>query len=91
VLDIDRFGNVRLNVRASHLVAAALAGGARAPRRHPERRSRCAPNQDVRGVEPGAYGVLVDAWNWMAVIRYEANAAGELGVQSGDPIWLTAG
>ena len=37
------------------------------------------------------YGVLVDAWNWMAVIRYEANAAAELGVQSGDPVWLTAG
>lgn len=91
VLDIDRFGNVRLNVRPSHLVAAALedasvlhvatqAGEADAPR-----------IRTYGGVEPGAYGVLVDAWNWMAVIRYEANAAAELGVQPGDSIWLTEG
>ena len=91
VLDIDRFGNVRLNIRPSHLVAAALeeasvlhvatlGGEADAPR-----------IRTYGGVEPGAYGVLVDAWNWIAVIRYEANAAAELGVQSGDPVWLTAG
>jgi hypothetical protein len=26
----------------------------------------------------------------LAIIRYEANAAADLGVRSGDPVWLTA-
>ena len=42
------------------------------------------------GVGVGQYGALVDAWGWIAIIRYEANAAAELGVQSGDVVWLTA-
>ena len=91
VLDIDRFGNIRLNVRPSHLVAAALQ---EASVLHVATVGGEADAQRIRtygGVEPGAYGVLVDAWNWMAVIRFEANAAAELGVQSGDVVWLTAG
>jgi S-adenosylmethionine hydrolase len=90
VLDIDRFGNVRLNVRPSHLAAAALED---APTLHVASVSGEADAPRIStygGVEQGAYGVLVDAWNWIAVIRYEANAAAELGVQSGDPVWLTA-
>jgi S-adenosylmethionine hydrolase len=90
VLDIDRFGNVRLNVRPSHLAAAALedvavlhiaslSGEADAPR-----------ISTYGGVAQGDYGAIVDAWNWIAIIRYEANAAAELGVQSGDVVWLTA-
>ncbi len=91
VLDIDRFGNVRLNVRPSHLASAALE---EASVLHVATVGAEVDAQRIRtygGVEPGAYGVLVDAWNWMAVIRYEANAAAELGVQSGDVVWLTAG
>jgi S-adenosylmethionine hydrolase len=90
VLDIDRFGNVRLNVRPGHLAAAALedaavlhiaslGGEADAPR-----------TGTYGGVGVGQYGVIVDAWEWIAIIRYEANAAAELGVQSGDVVWLTA-
>ena len=51
------------------LHVATLGGEADAPR-----------IRTYGAVEPGAYGVLVDAWNWIAVIRYEANAAAELGI-----------
>jgi S-adenosylmethionine hydrolase len=91
VLDVDRFGNVRLNIRPSHLAAAGLED---APMLHIATMSQEANAPRITtygGVRPGAYGVIVDAWEWLAIIRYEANAAAELGVQSGDTVWLTAG
>ena len=36
----------------------------------------------------GEYGMLVDAWDWVSVIRYEASAAAGMGVTRGDPIWI---
>jgi len=88
VLDIDRFGNVRLSVRPEQLAAAGFepqealelattGGGARA--------RRIATYGDVK---VGEVGVLVDAWGWIAVIRYEASAAELLGARAGDPVWI---
>ncbi len=90
VIDIDRFGNVRLNVRPAHLDAAAFrpdepleiastAGGARL------RRIRT-----YGEVTHDECGVLEDAWGWMSVIRYGASAADLLGVRVGDPVWLAS-
>ncbi len=90
VLDIDRFGNVRLNVRPAHLAeagfgpdeqleVAATGGGARA--------RRITTYGEVR---EGETGILADAWGWLAVIRFGASAAESLGVRIGDPIWVAA-
>lgn len=90
VLDVDRFGNVRLNVRPAHLAAAGLAD-ASALHIATVGREADAPRISTYGsVGQGEYGVIIDAWEWLAIIRYEANAAAELGVQSGDVVWLTA-
>ena len=41
-------------------------------------------------VAPGEYAAIEVAWGWTTVIRFEANAAAELGVRPGDPVWLLA-
>ncbi len=91
VLDTDRFGNVRLNVRPSHLASAELDQSSQLEISTAGRTARAHRITSYGQVEPGAYGILVDAWGWMAVIRFEASAAADLGVQPGDPVWLTAG
>jgi S-adenosylmethionine hydrolase len=91
VLDLNRFGNVLLNVRAADLAEArrgedgavqidATSGSARA-----ERVSTYAD------VESGEWGLIVDPRGWALVIRGNpANAAEGLGgVGPGDPVWLT--
>ncbi|MEP7224429.1 MAG: SAM hydroxide adenosyltransferase [Actinomycetota bacterium] len=39
-------------------------------------------------VAPGECAVIEDVWGWIPVIRFGANAAAELGVRPGDPVWL---
>ena len=39
-------------------------------------------------VQPGEYGMLVDAWDRVAVIRFEASAADGMAVTRGDPVWI---
>jgi len=90
VLNIDRFGNVRLNVRPAHLADAGLNSATALQVATTGQEAvvpRCMSYGDV---EVGAYGILIDAWGWMTIIRYEANAAADLAVRVGDPIWLTA-
>jgi S-adenosylmethionine hydrolase len=91
VLDLNRFGNVLLNVTARDFQAAgfdgvtevaidATSGGAYA--------RRVSTYADVAA---GDWGLIVDPRGWLSVIRGNpANAAEGLGgVQPGDPIWLT--
>ncbi len=92
VLDLNRFGNVLLNVTASDLTESGLdqadviaidaTGGSALAR-------RVATYTDV---DSGDWGLIVDPRGWLSVIRGNpANAAEGLGgVQPGDPIWLTA-
>ena len=90
VLDVDRFGNVRLNIRPAHVTAAGLQ---QASALHIATLGEQADAPRIRtygSVGQGDYGVIVDAWEWLAIIRYEANAAADLGVRTGDPVWLTA-
>ena len=89
VVDIDRFGNVRLNVRPGDLERARIHVGdtvdvaTTAVSIHAK---RVVAYSDVR---PGEYGMLVDAWDWVAVIRYEASAAAAMDVTRGDPVWVS--
>ena len=92
VLDLNRFGNVLLNVTSSDFTAAGLdqadavtidaTGGSATARRV----------STYTDVESGDWGLIVDPRGWLSVIRGNpANAAEGLGgVQPGDPIWLTA-
>jgi len=90
VLDVDRFGNVRLNIRPAHLKAAEVDDAAAVEVATTGQVVRAARVASYGQVEAGAYGILVDAWEWMAIIRYEANAAADLTVRAGDPMWPTA-
>ena len=90
VLDVNRFGNVQLNVRKSHLAAAGLdqvehisveahSAGAVA--------KRVSTYADLAA---GEWGLIVDPRGWLAVIRANpANAAADLGVGSDDLVWLS--
>ena len=90
VLDVNRFGNVELNVRASHLAAAgldqaellsvdALSGSAVVKR-----------VSTYADLEEGDWGLIVDPRGRLAVIRGNpANAAAGLGVGSEDIVWLS--
>jgi S-adenosylmethionine hydrolase len=92
VLDLNRFGNVLLNVTSSDFEAAGLdaadavtidaTGGSATAQRV----------STYTDVASGDWGLIVDPRGWLSVIRGNpANAAEGLGgVQPGDPIWLTA-
>jgi S-adenosyl-L-methionine hydrolase (adenosine-forming) len=88
VLDVDRFGNLQLNVRPGHLEAAGLSDR-RDVRVDSAEASALALLVDTYAeVQPGGYGVVTDAWGWVTVIRYEANAASGLMVGRDDAVWL---
>jgi S-adenosylmethionine hydrolase len=90
VLDVNRFGNVLLNATADDLESAgldtvpiigidAMSGSARARR-----------VSTYIDVDSGDWGLIVDPRGWLSVIRGNpANAAAGLGIQPGDPVWLT--
>ena len=81
VLDLNRFGNVLLNVRESQLVESGLDGA--------DAIQIDATSGSGRAERVATYS---DARGWLLVIRGNpANAAeGLCSVSPGDPIWLTA-
>jgi len=88
VVDVDRFGNIRLSARPSDLERADFSVGTMveiATTATSIRARRIVAYSDVR---PGEYGMLVDAWDWVSIIRYEASAAAGMGVTRGDPVWI---
>jgi S-adenosyl-L-methionine hydrolase (adenosine-forming) len=90
VLDLNRFGNVQLNVRESHLSAAGLD---RAERIAVEAHGGAAVVERVStyaDLEEGEWGLIVDPRGWLSVIRGNPANAGEgLGVTSGDLVWVS--
>jgi S-adenosylmethionine hydrolase len=90
VLDLNRFGNVQLNVRESHLAAADLD---RADRISVDAHAGAAVVQRVStysDLEAGEWGLMIDPRGWLSVIRGNpANAAEGLGVGVGDLVWLS--
>jgi hypothetical protein len=92
VLDLNRFGNVQLGVRSSHLAAAGLDRADRIAVDSPSGSAvaRCvATYADLAADE---WGLMVDPRGWLSVIRGEpGNAAEALGIGSGDLVWLSAG
>jgi S-adenosylmethionine hydrolase len=90
VADLNRFGNIQLNVRASHLIAAELD---RAPLILVESASGAASARSVityADLASGEWGLMVDPRGWLSVIRANpGNAAEGLGVDDGDVVWLS--
>jgi S-adenosylmethionine hydrolase len=90
VLDLNRFGNVQLNVRSSHLVAAGLD---RAEQILVETLSGSAVARTVvtyADLSTGEWGLMVDPRGWLSVIcGNPGNAAQSLGVAGGEVVWLS--
>ncbi|MEO5965980.1 MAG: SAM hydroxide adenosyltransferase [Candidatus Limnocylindrales bacterium] len=87
-MGVDRFGNIRLSARPADLDRAGFSVGSMvevATTAMSVRARRIVAYGDVR---PGEYGMLVDAWDWVSIIRYEASAASGMGVTRGDPVWI---
>jgi S-adenosylmethionine hydrolase len=90
VLDLNRFGNVQLNVRNSHLTAAGLD---RVDRISVDTQSGSAVVTRVStyaDLSEGEWGLIEDPRGWLSVIRGNpANAAEGLGVGNDDLVWLS--
>jgi hypothetical protein len=92
VLDLNRFGNVLLNVREPQVAEARLDGAQEIRVDSTSASGRARRVATYGDVDAGDWGLIVDPRGWMLVIRGNpANAAEGLGsVSPGDPIWLTA-
>jgi S-adenosyl-L-methionine hydrolase (adenosine-forming) len=91
VLDLNRFGNVLLNVRESQLAESGLEGAGAIQVDATSGSGRAEWVSTYSDVASGDWGIIVDPRGWLLVIRGNpANAAEGLGsVSPGDPIWLT--
>ena len=91
VLDLNRFGNVLLNVREADLAASGLGEDGDVQIDATSGSARAQRVSTYGDVESGEWGLIVDPRGWALVIRGNpANAAEGLGgVAPGDPIWLT--
>ena len=92
VLDLNRFGNVLLNVRQVQLQEAGLDDAHVIQVDATSGSGRARYVSTYADVEAGQWGVIVDARQWLLVIRGNpGNAAEGLGgVGPGDPVWLSA-
>jgi hypothetical protein len=92
VLDLNRFGNVLLNVREPQFAEARFDGAREVQVDSTSASGRARRVSTYGDVGAGDWGLIVDPRGWMLVIRGNpANAAEGLGsVSPGDPIWLTA-
>jgi hypothetical protein len=89
VLDVDRFGNVRLNVRPSHLEVAGLGSDPVVMISSPAASATARRVTTYGEVGFGEYGLVTDAWGWITVIRFEASAADGLLVGRDDLVWIS--
>ena len=91
VLDINRFGNVQLNVRSSQLVAAGLDRAERILVETPTGGGGVARTVlTYADLSSGEWGLMVDPRGWLSVIcGNPVNAAQSLGVAGGEVVWLS--
>jgi S-adenosylmethionine hydrolase len=85
VLSVDRFGNVRLNVRPADLEASGIAGTLSLD-------GRTVPLVETfSDVPEGQVAALFDSQERLALFLYRGNAAKELGLQAGSRVTLGRG
>ena len=92
VQDLNRFGNVQLNVRSSQLAAAGLDRAERILVETPAGGSAVASTVvTYADLSSGEWGLMVDPRGWLSVIcGNPVNAAQSLGVAGGEVVWLSA-
>jgi S-adenosyl-L-methionine hydrolase (adenosine-forming) len=88
VVDLNRFGNVQLNLKESHLEAAGLDGAALIAINTHAGAATARRVSTFADLESGEWGLMVDPRGWLSVIRNTENAAEGLAVGSGDLVWL---
>jgi S-adenosyl-L-methionine hydrolase (adenosine-forming) len=86
VLGLDRYGNVQLNVRRSHLADAHLQRAAELEVRTPARSLTVRRAFTFAEVGEGDYAAVLDSWGYLALVRNGASAAEGLAVRPGDGI-----
>ena len=90
VVDYNRFGNVQLNVRSSHFEAAGLADFPDLAVEATSGSTRARPAGTYADLAPGEYGVIFDPRGWLTIVRGNpANALEGLGLDVGDPVWIS--
>ena len=89
VIDFNRFGNLTLNVREQHLAAAGLSDGAHIAVETTSASAHARRAHTYSDFEQGEYGVIIDPRGWLMVVRGTASAIQGLGVDVGDPVWLS--
>ena len=92
VQDLNRFGNIQLNVRSSQMVAAGLDRAERILVETPAGGTAVAsPVVTYADLSSGEWGLMVDPRGWLSVIcGNPGNAAAMLGVAGGEVVWLSA-
>jgi S-adenosyl-L-methionine hydrolase (adenosine-forming) len=90
VIDFNRFGNVRLNIRQADLAAAALDSVPALKVEAVSGSSEAKRGATYADFSAGEYGVLVDPRGWLTIVRGNPGSALEgLGLSLGDPVWLS--
>ena len=90
VVEFNRFGNVKLNVREAHLVAAGIDGNPDLAVEAVSGSTRARRGDTYADFTAGEYGVIFDPRGWLMVVRGNpASALEGLGLATGDPVWLS--
>ena len=90
VVDLNRFGNIQLNVRESHFHQAGLDHEADLGVESPAQSVHARYGRTYSDFEAGEYGVMFDPRGWLLIVRGNPASAFEgLGLQIGDQVWLS--
>ena len=90
VVDLNRFGNIQLNVREAHFAGAGLDHEADLGVEAASQSVHAKYGSTYADFEAGEYGVMFDPRGWLIVVRGNPASAFEgLGLQIGDPVWLS--
>jgi S-adenosylmethionine hydrolase len=90
VVEFNRFGNVKLNIREAHLIAAGIQDNPDLAVEAVSGSTRARRGDTYADFEAGEYGVILDPRGWLMVVRGNpASALEGLGLATGDPVWIS--
>ena len=90
VVEFNRLGNVKLNVRQAHLVAAGIEDNPDLAVEAVSGSTRARRGTTYADFTAGEYGVIFDPRGWLMVVRGNpASALEGLGLATGDPVWIS--
>jgi S-adenosylmethionine hydrolase len=90
VIDFNRFGNVRLNVRREQFAASGLDSSERVKVEAVSGSTKAKRGTTYADFAAGEYGVLFDPRGWLTIVRGNpASALEGLGLSLGDRVWIS--